>query len=187
MIGISRALTSALILCPAACRNGDRSTEMPSTTVSTAVANVESRSAPATSAIVSSETTAISRSSANASESRFTCIPGTLGRNDTLTLRMRTPHGDYLTATQPDGSLFFIVYPRLDDPSRKFSLIPSEQFRKIAVLRLAANFRAIPWKYGRDTTEAFFSRPGKYVLWVGENLESDINHHAVKCDVLYQP
>ena len=100
---------------------------------------------------------------------------------------MQTPHGDYLTANQPDGSLFFIVYPPFDDPSRKFSLMPSDQFKTTARLQLPADVRAIPWHYGRDTTEIFFRHPGKYVLWVGENLESDINRHAVKCEVVYQP
>lgn len=117
----------------------------------------------------------------------LTCSPKVLGPNDTLTLEMKTPHGDYLTANQPDGSLFYIVYPKLGDPSRKYSLVPSETFKSVPVLRLPSNFRAIPWKYGRDTTERFFNRPGRYLFWVGENLEGDLNPRAVSCEVVFRP
>ena len=187
MTSISSALAAALILCSSGCGKGESPAVVASSNASTAVPNVRATSVTDTATNASSETATISQSHLATTGSAFTCTPRTLRRNDTLTLQMQTPHGDYLTANQPDGSLFFIVYPRFDDPSRKFSLMPSERFKTTASLRLSANFRAIPWKFGRDTTEVFFTRPGKYVLWVGENLESDINRHAVKCDVVYQP
>ena len=178
---------AAFAFCLIGCAKSERSSETPSTTVSSTVATVEPAPGSMGGAPISQETTATSTNGPSAAGSPFTCVPRTLRRNDTLTLRMQTPHGDYLTATQPDGSLFFIVYPRFDDPSRKFSLIPSEQFKTTGSLRLPADFRAKQWTYGHDSTEVFFKRPGKYVLWLGENLESDINHHSVKCEVLYQP
>lgn len=177
----------AITLCALACATSDKSDTM-QTAASSTVSKSQSTLAPSPAATTDNDTTAVTmQDTAILSGAALTCVPRTLRANDTLTLRMETPHGDYLTANQPDGSLFFIVYPRFDDPSRKFSLMPSEVFKTTASLRLPANFRAVPWHYGRDSAETFFSRPGKYVLWVGENLESDINRHAVKCEVVFQP
>jgi len=118
--------------------------------------------------------------------SALTCMPKTFGPNDTLTLRMKTPHGDYLTANHPDGTIFFIVYPQFGEPSRKFSLVPSERFKTTSTLQLPATLRANPRVYMRDSTvETLFSQPGKYILWVGENLESDFNPRSVSCSVTF--
>jgi hypothetical protein len=35
------------------------------------------------------------------------------------------PHGDDLIGIQPGDSLFYIIYPQRNVPSRKYSLIPS--------------------------------------------------------------
>jgi hypothetical protein len=186
MMTMSKVL-AALTLCAMACAKKERS-ENPSMTVSSTVATLQSSSSSTSSTQGNHATVApAQQDTPSSNSSALTCIPKILRAHDTLMLRMQTPHGDYLTANQPDGSLFFIVYPPFDDPSRKFSLMPSDQFKTTARLQLPADVRAIPWHYGRDTTEIFFRRPGRYVLWVGENLESDINRHAVKCEVVYQP
>lgn len=117
--------------------------------------------------------------------SALSCTPEIFGAGDTLTVRMRTPHGDYLTANQPDGTLFFIVYPQRGVPTRNTSLVPSDGFKTTSTLRLPATLRAQPWVYGRDTTEALFSQPGTYILWVGENLEGDFNPRSVSCRVKF--
>lgn len=118
--------------------------------------------------------------------SSLTCTPQVMRPGDTLILRMETPHGEYLTANHPDGTLFFIVYPQFDVPTRKFSLLPSRRFKTVRTLGLPANLRANPRVYGRDTTvETLFSRSGEYVLWVGDNLESDYNSRSVSCRVTF--
>jgi hypothetical protein len=116
---------------------------------------------------------------------RLTCTPTNFGSNDTLTLRMNIPHGDYLIATQPGDSLFYVIYPQLNVPNRKYSLIPPEAFKQIKTLRLAADVKAVPWYAGRDTTVApLFPRSGKYVLTMGERLESD-KARAASCTVTF--
>jgi len=116
---------------------------------------------------------------------RLTCTPTNFGPNDTLSLRMNTSHGDYLIATQPGDSLFYIIYPQLNVPTRKYSLIPSAEFKQMETLRLPADVKAVPWYAGRDTTVApLFPRSGKYVLTIGEKLEGD-NARAASCTVTF--
>lgn len=116
----------------------------------------------------------------------MSCTPSTFGPGDTLTLHMNTPHGDYLTAKQPGDSLFYIIYPQLNVPRRRYSLMPSDSFKQTPTLRLPADLQAVPWYYGRDTTLApFFTRPGKYVLTMGEKLEGDFGARAVRCSVTF--
>jgi hypothetical protein len=113
------------------------------------------------------------------------CTPVNFGPKDTLNLRMKIPHGDYLIASQPGDSLFYIIYPQLNVPTRKYSLIPSAEFMQMETLRLPADVKAVPWYAGRDTTVApLFPRSGKYVLTMGEKLEGD-NARAASCTVAF--
>jgi hypothetical protein len=98
---------------------------------------------------------------------------------------MNVPHGDYLIATQRGDSLFYVVYPQRNVPSRKYSLIPSEEFKQMETLKLPSDVKAVPWYAGRDTTLApLFPRPGQYVLTMGENLEGD-NARGASCTVTF--
>jgi hypothetical protein len=98
---------------------------------------------------------------------------------------MNVPHGDYLIASQPGDSLLYIIYPQLNVPRRKYSLIPSEEFKQMETLKLRSDVKAVPWYYGRDTTLApLFPRPGKYVLTMGEKLESEAARGA-SCTVIF--
>lgn len=118
----------------------------------------------------------------------LSCTPDVVRPRDTLTLRMKTPHGDYLAAKAPDGTFFYLVYPQLGEPSRKYSLVPSESFKQISTLRLPADVRAAPRVYGRDTIlETVFSQSGVYVLTVGENLPSDFSSNVSDCRVRFVP
>jgi len=124
-------------------------------------------------------------SSTAVNDAPFSCTPNTFGPHDTLTLRMRTPHGDYLTATPPGGTVYFIVYPTLGEPTRRYSLVPSEGFKTMSTLRLPASVTATPRIAGRDTIpETFFARSGNYVLYLGQNMETDYPK-SVSCRVRF--
>jgi hypothetical protein len=115
----------------------------------------------------------------------LTCSPDTIGPNDTLTLRMQTPHGGYLAVVQADRTTYFVIDPYIKSRhSLKYSLIPAEQFQQMAVLRLATDVTAPPRVYGRDSTlEPVFGKPGKYTIEVGENLEGDYSNRLTQCTV----
>jgi hypothetical protein len=144
--------------------------------------------APADTATVANAPPAASQAPAPVQElppPTLTCSPGSIGPNDTLSLHMNVPHGDYLIATQPGDSLFYIIYPQLNTPRRKYSMIPSEEFKQMETLNLSSDVKAVPWYYGRDTTLApLFPRPGKYVITMGENLEGDAGRGA-SCTVTF--
>jgi hypothetical protein len=99
---------------------------------------------------------------------------------------MWAPHGHYLTVTRSDRIAYFIVYPLLGKKAN-YSLVPSDDFANLATLRLPSDVRAIPYVYGRDTTlEPVFSRPGKYLLQMGDNLGTDYGSPPPNCKLTFR-
>src|SRR5436853_7384114 len=50
------------------------------------------------------------------------CTPAVFSQKDTITLRMESPHGEYLMVSQPDSTTFFLSYPDSTEP-RNFFLV----------------------------------------------------------------
>jgi hypothetical protein len=114
------------------------------------------------------------------------CGPTTLATGDTLTLSMGTPHGHYLWITKSDRTAYLIVYPPQGELKPKYSLMPSDEFTRVATLRLPSDIRAIPYVYGRDTIlERVFTGSGKYLLEVGDNFATDFGSPAPSCDLTF--
>jgi len=102
-------------------------------------------------------------------DQNLSCSPSVLKAGDTLVLRMKTPHPEYLFADHPDGTNFFIIYPSLGDTSRQYSYVPSDEFKNMSIIRIPSDIKANPRVLGREKgVEPVFSRPGKYVITVGE-------------------
>ncbi len=119
----------------------------------------------------------------------FSCTPKSFGPRDTLTFRMETPHGDYLTIRTPADVFYYFVYPRLGLPTRSYSsMVPSEAFKTMSTLKVPGDIRLPPQIYGKDTIpEVVFSRPGQYVVNMGENLPSDHTGPPYICRVTFTP
>jgi hypothetical protein len=115
----------------------------------------------------------------------LSCDPKFVKRQDTVTIRMETPHGEYLAITQPGGTLFYLISPPPGNGRPDQSLISSEAFRNMPVVRFRADVRAKPSFYGRDTLETVFLNPGKYVLKIGSNLESESGSDIYKCTIQF--
>ena len=99
---------------------------------------------------------------------------------------MAVPHGDYLVVTHPNGTVYFVVYPPFNQPTKSYSLMPSKDFRTVETLKLPWDVRAIPRVYGRDTVrEAVFSGSGRYEVRMGENLESDSRNVSFECQLTF--
>lgn len=126
-------------------------------------------------AMVNSETTlTIQDVRAPNPRAALTCAPTRFGLGDTLTLRMRTPHGHYLWVTRSDQISYLIVYPAQGELKAAYSLVPSDEFASVATIQLPSQIQAIPYVYGRDTIrEPVFSEPGDYLLQVGDNFATD--------------
>jgi hypothetical protein len=125
------------------------------------------------------------------------CSPDTIRPGDTLNIRMSTPHGNELSVVREavgvglsdfersrDRTYYRVIDPLIGRPRLRYSLIPAEQFREMALLRLPVDVTAPPMIYGRDSTlEPVFSRPGKYTIKVGENMASDYSNRVTQCTV----
>jgi hypothetical protein len=118
----------------------------------------------------------------------FSCTPRSLRPRDTLTLHLETPHGGELMVLTPSDVFFSFVYAPNDTAHQKYSIVRSEDFKKMGTLKVPADIRHPPGVYGKDTIpEAVFSRPGQYVLQMGDNMESDHTGPPYICKVMFTP
>jgi hypothetical protein len=118
----------------------------------------------------------------------FSCTPRSLGPRDTLTLQLETPHGGELMILTPGDVYFSFVYPQGDNHAQKYSIVQSEDFKTMSTLKLPAGIRLPPLVYGKDTIpEAVFSRPGEYILQMGDKMESDHTGPPYICKVMFTP
>ena len=118
----------------------------------------------------------------------FSCTPRSLGPRDTLTLQLETPHGGELMVHTPSDVFFSFVYPAYDSAHQKYSIVRTEAFRTMSTLKVPADIRLPPFVYGKDTIpEAVFSRPGQYVLQMGDTLASDHKGPPYICKVMFTP
>lgn len=116
-------------------------------------------------------------------DQNLSCSQKVLRAGDTLVLHMKTPHPEYLIVDHPDGTTFYIVYPSLVDTSIKYSYVPSDEFKNMAIFRIPSDIKANPRVLGREKgVEPLFSSPGKYVITVGEP-----ERRADMCDVQFRP
>jgi hypothetical protein len=151
----------------------------PRDTAATATADTVIANAPTASTDETSESSVVQP---------IACTPTTFGPSDTVTLRMGTPHGNQLSIHSPNRTTYSLVYPTPGKPRRNYSLIPSQEFRNVGTFPVAADVRAIPEIYGRDTTvEPVFVEPGKYLIVMGENLASDYSNRSTYCTVTFRP
>lgn len=112
------------------------------------------------------------------------CRPRAVKSADTISLRMAVPHGDYLVVTRPDGTLFYLIYPR-DSVARDSTLMPSDQFKNVPILRIRANVRGRPVFYARYSLEPIFSRPGNYQLKIASDFESEEVSDVRTCSIRF--
>jgi hypothetical protein len=187
---VSRSLELAFIcLLTGACTQESVRENIDSTaSAPNPIARQETASAPVASS--SSETVVTGGTPSSIADSSgpgpLTCSPMTFSPGDTLTLRMWTPHGHYLTITRSDRIAYFIVYSPLGKSKPTYSLLPSDDFARLGILRLPSDIRAIPYVYGRDTIlESVFSEPGKYLLQMADNLGTDYGPPPASCNLTF--
>lgn len=116
----------------------------------------------------------------------FQCVPRSFTPNDTVTLWMVVPHGDALSVERPDGFSFKLVAPRVEGVAN-YSIVPSEAFSSMSIIRFRGDIRSQPFVAGHDTVETIFAQPGKYVFRVGNNLNSDVGRDVRDCTIRLVP
>jgi len=117
----------------------------------------------------------------------FSCTPKSLRRGDTLTFRMKTPHGVYLSVKAPGNTSYYVVSPQFARP-KDYSVVPAESFKDVRYLRIAADLRLPPAVYGKDTIpESVFSRAGEYIVSLLDNGGRDYGPPPFICTVSFAP
>lgn len=183
---ITQALTALFAAACAGNSSGDRADTSVATLTNAPTRTTVAPSRPETVAAATASPLLPVQVGDTSAPRTLTCTPNKLGPGDTVTLRMSIPHGDYLRITTPRGNVHFVVYPQFGQPSRRFSLVPSDSFRNLATIRLPADLRAKGYATSRDTIlQTVFSKTGKYELLIGENLESDRSEDLRTCSVTF--
>jgi hypothetical protein len=118
----------------------------------------------------------------------FSCSPKLLTSNDTLVFTLRVPHGGYLTVESPDGMEYNLVSVRADSLGRWRSIVPSDAFKTMAVLKVPASIMWPPYYFGRDTIpERVFRLAGEYEVMMGDNLNTDYGPPPFICNFSFKP
>ena len=116
------------------------------------------------------------------------CAPKVFSRTDTIAVRAEVPHGGYLVVLNPEHTTFYLVQPEGGHPETRGPLGSSETFMNSLITRFRADVRARPAIYGRDTLEPVFNAVGKYIIEVGDNLESEGDADFIwKCTIRFDP
>jgi hypothetical protein len=116
----------------------------------------------------------------------FQCAPRSFTTGDTLTLRIEVPHGAWLSVKRPDETTFYLVSP-VGGSEPNYSVVPSEGFSAMLLIRFRADITSRPLLYGHDNVEPIFTQPGKYVFLVGNNLASDHAGDVRECTIRLVP
>lgn len=118
----------------------------------------------------------------------FSCDPKSLRPGDTLTFRMETPHGGELSIHSPDDVFYTVVAAANDTSESKFAAVPSETFKTMSSLKVAADLRLPARVFGRDTIrEPVFHHPGDYTVTMGDHLASDYTGLLYTCTISFTP
>lgn len=109
------------------------------------------------------------------------CSPNVLGPNDTLILRLGPKHGSELAIRRlHDQTSYFLVIG--SPPAEMKPLMTTEAFSRAKEVKIPAGYEAVPW--ASDSKKApIFSKSGKYVVQVSDNLESHGRGHY--CNVQF--
>ena len=111
----------------------------------------------------------------------LSCSPSVLGPNDTLVLRLGPKHGSELAIRRlHDRTSYFLVVS--GPPAEMTQLMTTEAFSRAKEVKIPARYEATPW--ASDSKKApIFSKSGKYVVQVSNNLESHGGGHY--CNVQF--
>jgi hypothetical protein len=110
----------------------------------------------------------------------FSCAPSTLRPGSDLQLKLAKVHGRELGVQRlVDNTWFFLVVA--SPPSGTPQLMSTKAFSAARTVRIPANYRTTNW--GTQQIQTIFSQPGRYELYVSDNLESEDGGYKCKLTV----
>ena len=113
------------------------------------------------------------------SDDMLSCTPRMLSRGDVLRVNLSGHHGKELALYRHDENLWLFLVVGAP-PSTMKSLMSSEQFESAKEIEIAPTTTGYRWD-NKGGNKTIFSKPGKYTLYVSENLESE--EGGYKCEL----
>jgi hypothetical protein len=118
----------------------------------------------------------------------FNCAPRKLHGADTLVFTLAVPHGAFLWVKAPNDLDYALVNRYPNSSGSPHSLVASDAFEKMSVVKIPASIMWPPSYFGRDTIpERVFSQPGDYQIFMGDNYGTDYGGPNFICTVSYIP
>ncbi|MCT6700409.1 hypothetical protein [Rheinheimera sp. 4Y26] len=105
------------------------------------------------------------------SDEMVSCTPRELSRGDVLRVNLSGSHGKELALYRHDESLWLFLVVS-SPPSTMKPLMSSQRFENVKQIEIASTTTGYRWD-NKGGNETIFSKPGKYTLYVSENLESE--------------
>jgi len=113
------------------------------------------------------------------SDEMVSCTPCMLSRGDVLRVNLSGHHGKELALYRHDENLWLFLVVGSPQATMK-SLMFSQQFARAKAIEIASTTTGYRWD-NKGGNETIFSKPGKYTLYVSENLESE--EGGYKCEL----
>jgi hypothetical protein len=114
------------------------------------------------------------------------CTPKILKGDQPLVLTLGPTHGQDLAIRRVAGNIWFDLIMASPPPPMK-SLMSRKQFSEAHQLVLPMDTVGYHWDdhTGKGTGERIFSKPGRYIVYTSDNLESE--DPGNKCTLNYAP
>ena len=116
-----------------------------------------------------------------ADPSVLSCTPRQLNSDAILVISLGKRHGKEMAIQrQSDGIWYMLVLGAA--PTEMRELMSPEQFSGAAKVRIASTTTGYRWTKNQQN-ERIFTSPGKYTVYVSDNLETETSGH--KCEATY--
>ncbi|EKO3766955.1 hypothetical protein P0F26_003659 [Vibrio metschnikovii] len=113
------------------------------------------------------------------SDEMVSCNPVELKSSDTLQVRLGLGHGRELAVYRHEENIWLFLVVGSPPPDM-VSLMPPQEFESVSSIKISPTATGYRWD-SEGGNEAVFSKPGKYTLYVSENLESE--EGGYKCEL----
>ena len=103
----------------------------------------------------------------------FKCVPSKFTLNDQITIKIPRPHPKGWAIKTPQGNWIYLQDPREKAMTLSNMFTPKE-FELLTVIRVQARkLRGTVWKNGNPSVVQVFEKPGTYLLYFADNLETE--------------
>jgi hypothetical protein len=117
--------------------------------------------------------------------SRFLkCTPGTLKGTQPLVLTLGHGHGQDLAIRRVADDTWYYLVTASPEPPLKL-LMSRQAFSEARQLVIPIDMASYQWTNGKAIKERVFSKPGQYIVYTSDNLESE--DPGYKCTINYAP